>query len=83
MSPKISSEEWLAELDRVMELSNQFTPIVDDRGFTCNELAARIGRSPRASKDRILTLVKDGVIKHVGYRSGKNPAKVYEMVGEK
>jgi len=77
---QINTEEWLAELNKVMEGANGHTPVVADRGFTLNDLMAHAGLSRTRAHDVVKAKVKAGTFKHIGYRPTKNGPKVYEMV---
>jgi len=60
--PTITTDEWLAELDRLKGLANVTA------GFTKNELAKRHGRSKAWANDRITAGIAAGVIQRIGVR---------------
>ena len=77
---QINTEEWLAELDKVMEGTNSHTPIIADKGFTLSDLMAHKGLSRSRTCDIVKQKEVAGLIKLIGYRPGRNGPKVYEMV---
>ena len=73
----INTDEWMAELDRVAATC---TPIVDDRGFTVDDLVRVKGMS-RSTAERIVRVrVAAGEVAMIGKRSGYGAARVYEAV---
>ena len=83
MSPKISSEEWLAELDRVMsEDSSSRSPVITDRGFTVMDIVRNKGKSVSGTKLIFARLIKSGKILQIGWRPGQNGGKVYEFISK-
>ena len=82
-SPSINSEEWLAELDRVMsEDSPSRSPIITDRGFTVMDIVRNKGTSVSGTKLILLRLTKSGKVQQIGWRPGQNGGKVYEFISK-
>ena len=80
MMAEINTEEWLAELEKVMEGEIRHQPTVEGRGFTLNDLMVHNGVSRTRAHDIVKKKELSGLIKHIGYRPTKNGPKVYEMV---
>jgi tagatose-1,6-bisphosphate aldolase len=76
---QINTEQWLAELDMVKSLTPTNSPVVLDRGFTVNDIVDRHEISRTRASSLMVKLVKEGKAKHIGYRNGRNPLKVYEI----
>lgn len=76
---KINTEQWLAELDRVASFTPTHSPIVLDRGFTIYDMMDRHEMSRSRASGMMANLIRSGKVKHVGYRKGRNPMKVYEL----
>jgi hypothetical protein len=80
--PQINTDEWCSEINAIIAASNINGPIIDDHGFTVYDIMAN--RIPQLSRETAMRIIKkyknDGKIKHVGYRSGRNGAKVYEVI---
>lgn len=70
----------LAELDKLCDSIPNTGKVVDDRGFTLQDVMdrRRIGRSQASVI--ISQLVRDGKVKCIGRRIGRNGPKVYEIV---
>ena len=62
MSVKISTDEWLAELDRIFKESG------DIQGLTMREIATHLNLSVDHTQERIRKAVYSGQWKFVGYK---------------
>jgi CRP-like cAMP-binding protein len=77
---EIHTDEWFAEMDAILATARTNSPIINDLGFTIYDFMERRGLG-RVTASRIMKgLERQGKIKHVGYRSGRNGAKVYEVI---
>jgi len=81
----INTDEWRAELDRVVaQVGDPMrNSIVDDRGFTVKDFMEHHHFKRTTALTRIYELEHNGIVKHIGYRSGHGGQKVYEIVKEK
>jgi len=76
----INTSEWSAELDRMLADFSIRTPIIDDRGFTLSDIVDKHSCSRTRAQMILTTLIKQGKVKHTGFRSGYSGTKVYELV---
>lgn len=78
--PSINSEEWRAELDRILsEDVSARSPIITDRGFTVMDIVRNKGTSVSGTKLIFTRLIKGGKIQQIGWRPGQNGGKVYDF----
>lgn len=76
----IGTEEWRAELDKVILSVPGRTPVITDHGFTIQDIAERRGVQRNQASDILNALCKQGKVKHIGWRGGQNPSKVFSLV---
>lgn len=70
----------LSDLDTLLADFPVHGPVIDDRGFTACDIMVKRGCSHTRAQAIVFALFQQKKIKHVGYRSGRNGAKVYEVV---
>jgi hypothetical protein len=70
----------LSEIDAMIDFMPNMGPIVVNGGFTAADIAAKRGMSPGAAMKAIVALIKQGKVKHIGYRPGHGKQKVFEIV---
>jgi len=68
----------LSELDQVCTMIPH-RDIIEDRGFTINDLAVRLKCPRPTANGKMLELLQAGKVRTIGYRPGRNGEKVYEL----
>ena len=82
--PQIDTNQWLAELDKFIDSSSDGLRLfVTDRGFTVYDVMERCGFKRWKAMQMILDGLRNGRIKHIGYRPGHGGINVYETIKEK
>lgn len=70
----------LAELNALLDTIPSCGPVIDDRGFTRREVMQLRKISTSQAHTIITKLIEEGKVKHIGRRSGRNGAKVFELI---
>lgn len=81
MTPRITTEEWAAELDRIV--AETMAPVIPEpRGFTARQFSSRPGARVGicTAQRRIKELIAAGRVRAIGRRPGRGCVIVYEVV---